>query len=133
VFTPNINNAPDILSKMIKLCPVGVLCQVGSNVLAVSDQAILVLFCVAVCCSVLQRVAACYSVLQCVAVCCSLLRCVAVCCSVLQCVAVACRVRWTNLGCKPMPMEQSTMRGYLFLFSRGLVTQHQDLVTLLTR
>ena len=40
---------------------------------------------VAVCCSVLQ----CVVVLQCVAVCCSVLQCVAVCCSVLQCVAVS--------------------------------------------
>ena len=64
-----------------------------------------VLQCVAVCCSVLQCVAVCCSVLQRVAVnymcvCCSVvchvkgrrlmlvLQCVAVCCSVLQCVAV---------------------------------------------
>jgi len=39
-----------------------------------------VLYCVAVCCSVLQRVAVCCSALQCVAVCCSVLQCVAVCC-----------------------------------------------------
>ena len=31
-------------------------------------------------------------VLQCVAVCCSVLQCAAVCCSVLQCVAVCCSV-----------------------------------------
>ena len=42
------------------------------------------LFCVGVCCSVLQYVAVYCSVLQCVAVCCSVLQCVAVCCSVLQ-------------------------------------------------
>ena len=72
-------------------------------------------YCVVVCCRVLQRVIVCCSVckwaghprsglcvtsmpdattydccsvLQCVAVCCSLLQSVAVCCSVLQCVAV---------------------------------------------
>jgi len=49
-------------------------------------------FCSVVYCSVLQRVAACCSklkcgVLQCVVVCCSV-----VCCSVLQCIAVCCRV-----------------------------------------
>ena len=45
---------------------------------------------VAACCSVLQRVAACCSVLQRVAACCSLFQRVAVCYSVLQCVAVHC-------------------------------------------
>ena len=49
---------------------------------------ILVLQCVAVCCSVLQCVAVCCNVLQCVAVCSHLLECVGVCCSVLQCAAV---------------------------------------------
>jgi len=78
-------------------------------------------WCVAVCCSVLQCVAVCGSVfccsvlqsrfdcrvfgevqklricqkvdaLQCVAVCCSVLQCVAVCCSVLKRVAVCCSV-----------------------------------------
>ena len=46
------------------------------------------LYCVAVCCSVLQCVAACCSVLQRVVVCCSVLQFVAVRCSVLQRVAV---------------------------------------------
>jgi len=41
--------------------------------------------CVAVCCNVLQFVVVCRSVLQCVAMCCS------VCCGVLQYVAVCCR------------------------------------------
>ena len=71
-------------------------------------------WCVAVCCGVLQYVAVCCSVLQCVAVCCvvtcvckrlsicivlqcaevccSMLQYVAVCCSVLQCVAEFCSV-----------------------------------------
>jgi len=57
------------------------------------------LYCVAVCCSVLQCVAVwlqcaavccsvfavCCSVLQCAAVCCSVLQCAAMCCNVLQC------------------------------------------------
>ena len=55
-----------------------------------------VAFCVAACCSVLQRVlqrvAVCRSVLQCVTVCYSLLPCAAVCCRVLPCVAVCCSV-----------------------------------------
>ena len=37
------------------------------------------MWCVAVCCSVLQCVAVCCSVLQCVAVCCSVLQCVRIC------------------------------------------------------
>ena len=67
------------------------------------------LWCVAVCCSVLQCVAGCCSVLQCVAVCCRVLQCVAVCCSalqriavccsVLQCVAVYCNVLYDSLTC----------------------------------
>ena len=47
-----------------------------------------VLQCVALCCSVLQCVAVRYSALECVGVCCSVLHCVAVCCSVLSYVAV---------------------------------------------
>jgi len=31
-------------------------------------------------------------IMQCIAVCCSVLQCVTVCCSALQCVAVCCRV-----------------------------------------
>jgi len=66
------------------------------------------LWCIAVCCSVLQGVAVCCKVLQGVAECRSVLQCVAVCCSVvtdihrfqgalvycsvLQCVAVCCSV-----------------------------------------
>jgi len=70
------------------------------------------IWCVAVCCSVLQCVAVCWwmsqpswmsHVTRCVAVCCvwysrcvavgcSVIQCVAVCCSVLQCVAVCCSV-----------------------------------------
>ena len=72
-----------------------------------SLKVFLPVWCVEVCCSVLQCVAVCCIVLQCVALCCSALRdltqgcaaacpqvfspvlwCVAVCCSVLQCVAV---------------------------------------------
>ena len=40
------------------------------------------------CVAVLQSVAECCRVLQCVAVCCSVLQCVAVCCSMMQCDAV---------------------------------------------
>ena len=46
---------------------------------------LVVLPCVADCCTVIW----CCSVLQCVAVCCSVLQCGAVRCSVVQCVAVA--------------------------------------------
>ena len=66
---------------------------------------VIVLKCVAMCCSVLQRAAVfCvavprssgkslrHTVMQCVAVCCSVLQCVAVCCSVLQCVSLCCSV-----------------------------------------
>ena len=53
---------------------------------AVRCSVLLVLQCVAVCCSVLQCAAVHCSVLQCVAVCCSVLQCVAACCNVLQCV-----------------------------------------------
>jgi len=59
-------------------------------------------FCVAVCCSVLNCTAMCYSVLQCLAVSCSVLQCLEVYCTVLQrgavrrsgfqCVAVCCNV-----------------------------------------
>jgi len=52
----------------------------------------IVLQCVAVCCSVLQCVAVYCIVLQCAAVDCSAFQCAAVCCSVLQCVAVCCSV-----------------------------------------
>jgi len=51
----------------------------------VNDSPVLVQWCAAVCCRVLQCAAECCSVLQCVAVCCSVLQCVAVCLSVLQC------------------------------------------------
>ena len=55
-----------------------------------SRSIIVVLQCVAVCCSVLQCVAVCCSVLRCVAMCCSVLQRVAVCHSALQCVAACC-------------------------------------------
>jgi len=57
---------------------------------AVLLNALRVLQCVAVCCSVLQCGAVRCSALQCVAVHCSALQCVAVRCSALQCVAVRC-------------------------------------------
>ena len=80
------------------------------------------LYCVEVCCRVLQGVVVCCSVVQCVAVCYSVLRCVAVCyciirgsikcvagcCSVLQCVAVCCSVLIYKIGsvkCSPVHRE----------------------------
>jgi len=96
------------------------LCRFNANqIKCMPMDMLIVLQCVAVCCSVLQCVAVCCSVLQCVAVCCIVLQCianqmkcltmnssmnssvavcrsvsqcVAVCCSVLQCVAVCCSV-----------------------------------------
>jgi len=47
-------------------------------------------WCVAACCSVLQRVAACCSSMQHVAVGCSMLQCATFCCNVLQCLATLC-------------------------------------------
>ena len=99
-------------------------CPLHHQQVAVCYSVLLVLQCVAVCCSVLQCVAMCCSVsqygavycsvLQRVAVCCSAyeqliahtlcsvcthsMQCVAVCCSVLQCVAVCCSVPFTTLA-----------------------------------
>ena len=65
---------------------------------------LLVLWCVAVCCSMLQ----CAAVLLCVAVCCSVLQCVAVCGSVWQCVAVCCSFLFTKSPLTPSsPLSQT--------------------------
>jgi len=54
---------------------------------------LIVLQCVALCCSVFHCVAVCFIVLQCVALCCSVFHRVAVCLIVLRCVSLCCSVK----------------------------------------